>query len=327
MSLSIIKDNSFINRAIYLKDFTLFTENINPTYLLEDINYNYTIENSDIFLNFIYKEILRLLEVISTRAKALTIEERQYLKNGPLNPIIEINTTPFNISPNESLNKLYYEDLARFFIYLLRIYIKDKENKPIYTILPPVLKTYLELVYSLKEIITNIVYNTFTSRIDIRFNIENDVILILDIYISEILLNILAKPTIIDSTELITKASPLYSYLIIRSLKETSLNNDFKLISKIQEITDTIIYNTSLTIILNIYIRETIGVFRPGKPLINYIISFYKDIFLVVDKLRVFSSLLSILENNRISNIISSDIKDTPWDNKATSKALNLGIS
>ena len=284
------------NTAIRINTYDYFIDIINQNNLdlLNDIKLDIN-PKSNRFFWLLHREIYTLYTEAIKRIKELNNTELIYLENGNTTNINNLlNHKPFILNKKEIKNRYSYKELSTFLIYLLRIYNKSKNGIPIYTTIHEKTIKKLDLLLTLELAILAIDSNTFTKDTDLRFKTSESVTLLLRTTINEIFISILNNPTKIESTELITYASPLFSFIVLRTLRKP--NGYLKDFIKIASFTKLMIYNIRLIIIGDLIIREYFNIITTSTEISKYIIKAYNKSSYSINILNDFYIWIMILE-------------------------------
>lgn len=284
------------NTALRINTYNYFIDIINHDNLdlLNDIKLDID-PKSNRFFWLLNQEVHSLYIKATKRVMRLNHTELIYLENGDTTNIKNLlNHKPFTLNRREIKNRYGYKELLTLLIYLLRIYNKSKNGISIYTTIHEKTIKKLDLLLTLEPVLLAIDSNTFTTNIDPRFKTSDSVILLLRTTINEIFISILNNPTKIKSTELITYASPLFSFIVLRTLRKPK--GYLKDILKIASLAKLVIYNTRLIIIGDLFIREYFNIITTSTEISKYIIKAYKKSSYSIDILKDFYTWIIILE-------------------------------
>lgn len=284
------------NTALRIDTYNYFIDIINHDNLdlLNDIKLDID-PKSNRFFWLLNQEVHSLYIKATKRVIKLNHTELIYLENGNTTNIKNLlNHKPFTLNRREIKNRYGYKELLTLLIYLLRIYNKSKNGISIYTTIHEKTIKKLDLLLTLEPVLLAIDSNTFTKEIDLRFKTSDSVILLLRTTINEIFISILNNPTKIKSTELITYASPLFSFIVLRTLRKPK--GYLKDILKIASLAKLVIYNTHLIIIGDLFIQEYFNIITTSTEISKYIIKAYKKSSYSIDILKDFYTWIMILE-------------------------------
>ena len=284
------------NTALRIDTYNYFIDIINHDNLdlLNDIKLDID-PKSNRFFWLLNQEVHSLYIKATKRVIKLNHTELIYLENGDTTNIKNLlNHKPFTLNRREIKNRYGYKELLTLLIYLLRIYNKSKNGISIYTTIHEKTIKKLDLLLTLEPVLLAIDSNTFTKEIDLRFKTSDSVILLLRTTINEIFISILNNPTKIKSTELITYASPLFSFIVLRTLRKPK--GYLKDILKIASLAKLVIYNTHLIIIGDLFIQEYFNIITTSTEISKYIIKAYKKSSYSIDILKDFYTWIMILE-------------------------------
>ena len=284
------------NTALRIDTYNYFIDIINHDNLdlLNDIKLDIDPKSNQFFW-LLNQEVHSLYIKATKRVVKLNHTELIYLENGNTTNIKNLlNHKPFTLNRREIKNRYGYKELSTLLIYLLRIYNKSKNGISIYTTIHEKTIKKLDLLLTLEPVLLAIDLNTFTKDIDLRFTTSDSVILLLRTTINEIFISILNNPTKIESTKLITYASPLFSFIVLRTLRKPK--GYLKDILKIASLAKLVIYNTRLIIIGDLFIREYFNIITTSTEISKYIIKAYKKSSYSIDILKDFYTWITILE-------------------------------
>lgn len=284
------------NTALRIDTYNYFIDIINHDNLdlLNDIKLDID-PQSNRFFWLLNQEVHSLYIKATKRVIKLNNTELIYLEHGNTTNINNLlNHKPFTLNRREIQNRYGYKELSTLLIYLLRIYHKSKNGISIYTTIHEKTIQKLDLLLTLEPVLLAIDSDTFTKDIDLRFKTSDSVILLLRTTINEIFISILNNPTKIKSTELITYASPLFSFIVLRTLRKPK--GYLKDIRKIASLAKLVIYNTRLMIIGDLFIREYFNIITTSTEISKYIIKAYNKSSYSINILKDFYTWITILE-------------------------------